>query len=788
MGRIVSWFRLEEGWLTVLLVMVMVGSAVWSIDDAKWVEGTSIMYPATVLSVLVGLVLAKTRVRSWIAVVVGGISGALFSFLFVGEVLPSGAALFFNLADLLSASIAWIRHPIGAPPITGALAVSGANAVGAWQRVVEWAQVIVAGKASTDNIMFVMVMVVLAWGMGSFAAFALYRWHDPVLAALPTGIALAVNLTFIGPLRGPFFVFLAALLLLMVRVQIVSLRQRWERLNLDYSPELFFDIVVSSLMIIALVSVISTTAPRAVNNPLAIAFWQYLGDQWAEVENSINRLFSGVTNPNPSSDVAASGSTLVLRGNVRLTKKVVLYAQSPEGLYWRGITYDTYTGRTWRNNDRTLLDRPASQQVTQSNWLSRRRVTVTIETLVPRNDLYFVPDEPVKLSRPYRVQTPSRETLESLADFSALRARRVFGGPTKYTVEAMVPSVSATELRNASTQYPPGMDRYLQLPPDLPRRVTQLAEQWTAGATNPHDKAVAIERQLRRFPFDLDIKPPPSGRDAVDYYLFDVQRGFCDYSASAMVVMLRHLGIPARLATGYFTGAYDENSKRYVVTEEDAHTWPEVFYPGYGWIAYEPSGYRPAIIRPETTGLGYEYEEYYDDYGDLGSVPLDRVPGDELLEDAGPVSMARPTSRVPWLPVLLLAALVAGGYYLFNRVRENRLPPHERIREIYRSMARTAGWLGVPPLPSQTPLEYTRYLVTKLEEAAERDGRVGTLSHVLGLAPVRVAEVQTIGETYARTTYSHHLPAEREEAEAIAAWSRLRWPLFLLLFRPRRKP
>jgi transglutaminase-like putative cysteine protease len=786
MGRLTSWFRLEEGWLTVFLVMIMVGAVVWSIDDAKWVEGTGIMYPATVFGVLAGLLLAKTRMRAWLAVVVGGIAGAIFSFVFVGEVLPSGAALFANLADLVNASIAWVRHPVGPPPIAGALAVSGANAAGAWQRVVEWVQVIVAGKASTDNIMFVMVMAALAWGMGSFAAFALYRWHDPVLAALPTGIALAVNLTFIGPLQGPFFLFLAALLLLMVRVQIVSLRQRWERLNLDYSPELFFDIVVWSLVIILFVGTVSTTAPRAVNNPLAVAFWQYLGDQWAEVENAVNRLFSGVTNPNPSSDVAASGSTLILRGNVRLTKKVVLYAQSSEGLYWRGITYDTYTGRTWRNNDRALLDRPSSQPVSQANWLSRRRVTVTIETLVPRNDLYFVPDEPVRLNRPYRVQTSSREALENLADFSALRARRIFGGPTKYTVEAMVPSVSANELRNASTQYPPGMERYLQLPPDLPRRVTELAEQWTAGATNPHDKAVAIERQLRRFPFDLDIKPPPSGRDAVDYYLFDVQRGFCDYTASAMVVMLRHLGIPARLATGYFSGTYDENSKRYVVTEEDAHTWPEVFYPGYGWIAYEPSGYRPAIIRPEDTGLGYEYEEY-DEYGDLSGVPIDRLPGDELPEDVGTVSTVRRTSGVPWLPVLLLAALAAGGYYLFNRLRENRLPPHERIRAIYRAMVRTAGWLGVPPLPSQTPLEYTRYLVAKLEEAAERDGRVSTLTHALGLVPVRVSEVQTIGETYARTTYSHHLPAEHEEAEAVAAWSRLRWPLFLLLFRPRQK-
>src|SRR5919198_6608958 len=98
MGRLTSWFRVEEGWLSVLLVIGMVGAAIWSIDDAKWVEGTGIMYPAGAFSVLVGLLLAKSRLRAWLAILLAGVSGALFSFAFVGEVVPAGTAMFLNLA------------------------------------------------------------------------------------------------------------------------------------------------------------------------------------------------------------------------------------------------------------------------------------------------------------------------------------------------------------------------------------------------------------------------------------------------------------------------------------------------------------------------------------------------------------------------------------------------------------------------------------------------------------------------------------------------------------------
>jgi hypothetical protein len=110
----------------------------------------------------------------------------------------------------------------------------------------------------------------------------------------------------------------------------------------------------------------------------------------------------------------------------------------------------------------------------------------------------------------------------------------------------------------------------------IPPRVMMLAREITAAATTPYDRARAIESYLRAFPYTLDLPAPPPQRDVADYFLFDLQKGYCDYYATAMVVMARAADLPARLGTGYAEGRYDINTARYTITEADAHSWVEV--------------------------------------------------------------------------------------------------------------------------------------------------------------------------------------------------------------------
>src|SRR5204862_77196 len=159
--------------------------------------------------------------------------------------------------------------------------------------------------------------------------------------------------------------------------------------------------------------------------------------------------------------------------------------------------------------------------------------------------------------------------------------------------------VSESELRASPAEYPAALQSaYLQLPAELPARVRRLAEQITAGASTPYDKALRLQDYLRAtYAYRLDVAAPPEGQDAVDYFLFTASAGYCNYFASAMAVMLRAVGVPARLATGYAMGEYDRGRGAYRVPGNAAHAWVEVYFAGYGWVDFEPTPSRSVWTR-----------------------------------------------------------------------------------------------------------------------------------------------------------------------------------------------
>ena len=130
----------------------------------------------------------------------------------------------------------------------------------------------------------------------------------------------------------------------------------------------------------------------------------------------------------------------------------------------------------------------------------------------------------------------------------------------------------------------------------------QAREHCRAISTTPYDKATAIEAWLRaNVVYDDQTPAPPQDQDGVAYVLA-VKRGYCDYYASAMVVMLRSLGVPARVAVGYAQGQYDSVNGVYHVTEKDSHSWVEVFFPKYGWVEFEPTASQPLIANRAPAG------------------------------------------------------------------------------------------------------------------------------------------------------------------------------------------
>ena len=325
----------------------------------------------------------------------------------------------------------------------------------------------------------------------------------------------------------------------------------------------------------------------------------------------------------------------------------------------------------------------------------------------------------------------------------------VYGGVSSYSVQSWVTQATDVMLRSASNAYPPTIaSTYLQLPASLPQRVRDLARRIAGDAATPFDKAVRIQDYLRlSYRYDLQVPLPPHGQDVVDYFLFDSPGGFCSYYSSAMAVMLRSQGVAARVATGYATGSFDFVRRAYRVTPSNAHAWVEVYFPGYGWIEFEPT---TALAR-----IPYETAE-----GSAGRI-------DEPLPP-------RPTPPAPaWQGIALAVAAAAAPIILFGtafwlRARRRRLraslPPARLAEKYYLRLRRVLGWAGLSAAPSATPAEYLRDIAPALE------GR--------GMLPAVLSQATWL---YQQAVYSQHPPSYVQVKQARQQASR-GWVDFARLF------
>jgi transglutaminase-like putative cysteine protease len=368
---------------------------------------------------------------------------------------------------------------------------------------------------------------------------------------------------------------------------------------------------------------------------------------------------------------------------------------------------------------------------------------------------------PLDQTRSFADETRISQRVDTI---SFARSRTPLDAGDSYMVTSLLTQAPASWLQRAGTSYPTWItDRFLQLPEGVPDRVKQLAEEITLPYTTPYDKANAVEKFLREtIEYNEKIEAPPPDRDPVDYILFDLKQGYCDYYATSMAVMLRSVGIPTRIVSGYAQGRYDPDRDAYLVLLQDAHTWVEVFFPNYGWVEFEPTASQPAIVRPaepegiDTSGQGLEE-------GGLPSSDLDRMDRLEELLDEGVPEGAQDIGAPLWARLgatrpgswvfgsLVLIALAAITVWTMRNRRTVQL---SNVGSIYHSMVRLASWAGARTDISQTPYEHASAL-GEVMPAGERPAR-----RISGL--------------YARERYGHKPADDREQASANQDWRELR--------------
>jgi hypothetical protein len=326
----------------------------------------------------------------------------------------------------------------------------------------------------------------------------------------------------------------------------------------------------------------------------------------------------------------------------------------------------------------------------------------------------------------------------------------------------------------------PNWTHYVQLPSNIPPQIGQIANQIVAdaGATTPYAKVLAIQDYLKDFTYDTHVKAPTGVNDLL-YFLTKSHRGYCEQFAGTMAVMLRELGIPARVAVGFTSGTYNSGTRSYQVTTQNAHSWVEVEFPGYGWLAFEPTPTRDNPIAQAydtnvTTGgiqgcqqIG-PHGRCLDTVPNGGSPNTDPVTGaaQKLLHpDLGGPLVAPATSPAPtpqplvnrvrhWglllglalLVVLLLVTPPLKEVRRWMALGRASRDPRERVSAAYEVLCERTADIGLGRRAFETPLEYERRMAV--------------------VAPTSAHALVRLTDLTLRATYAMNGITEKEAAEA----------------------
>ncbi len=612
----------------------------WAVRFAPFVA-TAVLGAAVTVSVMQSIARSNwtnNGLETLVPITLGGLLiGGIFSRL---RWLPG--ALAYLLAGVLG--VAWIVSRIG-PLLGDELPTWRDQATELLIRLIILVRLVSSGGTGDDVVLFITVLGVLGFVLGYTTMWFLLRHGWAWLIVLLNALVLLLNLTYASP-KPPaalFFIFVGASLLLLVHQTFQSRAQRWESSLLEYPDLLGWRVVASGAMVVVALMVLTTFLPTRISSAQVVQVWQRVRDPWQDVQARWDRTFSTINAPANAAGGGFADRMLTLSGARSLGTGLVMEVTSPQFDYWRATAYDRYNGSlSWLNttgdlaraalsldtSDQARTPLGASTEMALLDTVDRKVMTQTF-TLRQNFALgtVFAATQPVSVSLPLLVEHSYLPTdnapVPNFSDTSLMIAQVPMRSGTIYTVQSLVSNADKSSLRSAPADYPQWANRYLQLPETFSQRIRDEGSRVVreAGATNAYDKAEAIQSYLRTLTYDEKIPAPPDNRDGVEYFLFDLRRGYCDYFASAMVVMLRAEGVPARLVSGYAGGTFNPERSVYEVRQNVAHTWPEVYFPGYGWQRFEPTpaSYTAVPDRAETA-----QEQQARDNGTQSDPQLDR--------------------------------------------------------------------------------------------------------------------------------------------------------------------
>lgn len=700
----------------VLLTLATVLATVWAVVAGGWSEGMSLALLTTALAVVAAALVARSAASRLVAALAVPLLGLLV-------IVP---LTFRGIPD--DGSTAGLRH-------------AG----------LRWAGALAGGLASGDGWAFQVGLCAATWVLGCFAGWMVVRERRGIPALLPcvgTLASNAVNAPNPSAVALPTVMALGCALVLLARTALADLERHWTRqrvVSLPGTRRRYTAVAVAAAGIVLAVGVL---LPPLSSADISGRIFHFNLDDLGRGSGPGDR-GGGRDGAAPPATISFSPSTQpggalvdaprsVLAFTTDTASTVYLRANT-DVLFDRGSWYpatDSLEGVSFPGGQVPRDRSPGDGGVSPTS--TSVRTTLGLAPGVALGDIALFPGDPDSVDRPAIASGVA--SAGALLTVEKVALRGGFSSGT-LTTTGLVNQATEPQLRGAGTDYPEFIRAagYLDVSDPAPfdhnlSDILALARSWTAGAATAYDKARAVEVALRQAPFSYTLTPPEPrpGEWPIHAFLVRTHVGYCQYFASAMGTMLRLLAIPARLVTGYGPGTVDDSASAprrvlHRVTTSDAHVWVEAYFPGQGWVTFEPTpasqfGVYDPIPRPGSPAAP-----------ESTIAPATPAPG-----AATPTPTATPRSDQPGGPAAAghtippgLLGGVAGGIVLvvltlagIGWLRQPRSLPAlwQRIRLLGRA-------LGIRSRPSETAAEFA----TRLSAALPPDG--ATLLHHRGGDP-----------------------------------------------------
>ena len=570
-----------------------------------------------------------------------------------------------------------------------------------------------------DPLFFIAIVSVAFWVLSASAGYHLIRHQNFLAVAIPPTIGILVIQNYDNAVSGRLWVlafFILIVLFLLGRLNFLQEQKRWREKRVFLSPENSIDMTSSMAIAAGLIILTAWTIPSSFSRIDSVRrVWNQITKPWNDFTDRMENAVSALDSPSGGKPGEFYGTELELGLGFPLSDILMFkvkvpdlpFDQAPPRYYWRGRVYDHFSNNQWFTTGTTReaysplnqsITVPVAQQIGPAKFL--------FSAGEQRFSLLYAPSQPVWFSRPGSVLTSPTEEEKEVISWNA--SPLLLPGET-YQVEAILINPTLQQLREAGRDYPQWVkEKYLQLPAGFSPRIQDLAKVITSGIETPYDKASAITSYLREeIKYAPTVPKAPRNVDPLEWILFEYKQAYCVYYASAEVLMLRSIGIPARMAVGFAQGTgtargesfaadvEDITTNEYTVRKNNAHAWPEVYFPGIGWVEFEPTGNQAPLDRP----LNFRNDGNNSPSTSLANI-LDRennpdqLPDQSLLDNQTDTAATTDNSLLSPLNLLLfLLAFSALTVFLSRRYAlPSRLPSIVRTT-MERGGGEAPGWI-----------------------------------------------------------------------------------------------